>query len=147
MLTSNGTPMNDNHPMRLRHPGRLALLMAALLTLGACSLSNTRPDAVEHVVLVWLAQPEETGHRDRIVAATRELAELPGIRGVRFGLPLPSERAVVDSSYDLAIVYTFEDADALAAYLASPQHLKATEETLRPLVERIRVYDYTLAGN
>jgi hypothetical protein len=35
----------------------------------------------------------------------------------------------------------FESEAALAAYLADPEHQKATQEIMRPLVERLVVYD------
>jgi hypothetical protein len=36
---------------------------------------------------------------------------------------------------------TFESEAELAAYLADPEHQKATQEILRPLVERLVVCD------
>ena len=36
---------------------------------------------------------------------------------------------------------TFENQSALDAYLEHPQHVKATRETLRPLADKVQVFD------
>ena len=38
---------------------------------------------------------------------------------------------------------TFEDSQALEAYEANPKHLAAVQQTLKPLVAKYVVYDYT----
>ena len=52
-------------------------------------------------------------------------------------------RPVVDSSFDVAVVVTFEDEAALRAYDAHPTHKQAVEEVLRPLVGKLVIYDVT----
>jgi hypothetical protein len=56
---------------------------------------------------------------------------------------LPGKRAIVDSSFDVALIVSLRDAAAMAEYLSHPVHLQLVEETLKPLVKKIQVYDFT----
>ena len=66
---------------------------------------------------------------------------IPGVVALRAGKAVPSQRRVVDSSFDVALVFSFTDKAALDAYLVHPEHLKLLRETMQPLVDRIKVYD------
>ena len=61
---------------------------------------------------------------------------------VAAGRAIPSERPVVDDSFDVAIVMAFKDQAALRAYDNHPDHKKAVEETLKPLVGKMVIYDF-----
>jgi len=67
---------------------------------------------------------------------------MPGVVTVSAGTALESDRPVVDSSFDLAIVITFDSEETLKAYLNHPDHKAAVKNTLQPLVKRILVYDF-----
>ena len=103
---------------------------------------STPAGRIEHVVLVWMKKPgEPTGH-DRIVAACKELkVAIPEVRRLSVGTALPSDRPVVDDSFDVALVMAFDNPEALARYEAHPAHQKAVKETLGPLARRIVVHD------
>lgn len=58
------------------------------------------------------------------------------------GTALKSDRPVVDSTFDLAILITFDSEKALQDYLDHPDHKVAVKDTLQPLVKRILVYDF-----
>lgn len=127
--------------------GRLlpALPLLPLLVISLLAVTADRAGVageVQHVVLIWLADPGNRQHVEEIVDASIVLAQLPGVESLRIGEALASERAVVDSSYDLALVFTFADAAALNRYLTHPDHRAATERTLRPRVARMQVYDF-----
>lgn len=93
------------------------------------------------MVLVWLKQPGDAEGRAALIEGARSFRSIPGVLGVRAGTALPSEREVVDDSFDVALVISFDDADALAAYELHPDHVRAVEELLKPLAERVLVYD------
>ena len=61
------------------------------------------------------------------------------------GTSLPSDRPVVDTSYDLAAIITFSSEQAYRSYLVNPLHLKAYNDELLPLVRRIQIYDIATA--
>lgn len=97
--------------------------------------------SVQHVVVLWLKHPGDEADRAALVAASKRFRSIEGVLDVRVGPPLPSERPIVDDSFDVALVMSFADEAALAGYLADPAHLAATHDVLQPLVERLVVYD------
>jgi hypothetical protein len=97
---------------------------------------------VVHVVLVWLKKPGDPAGRDAIVRSARSLWSIPGVVSVRAGRAIPSDREVVDSSYDVGILVTFEDEAAMRAYGSHPVHQRMVEQVIEPHVERYRVYDF-----
>jgi len=122
------------------------LLRAMALTVlcGCAATPNRIPSSgpVQHIVICWLKQPGNTQARKELIEVSRDLISIPGTVSVSAGEVLLSERPVVDDSFDVGIVITFETAEAMQAYLIHPQHKKAVEETIRPLVERFIVYDF-----
>jgi hypothetical protein len=104
-------------------------------------------EAIEHIVIVWLQEPGNEEHRTRIISESQVLREIPGVTGLRAGNMLPSQRPIVDSSFDVGLIVSLRDASAMADYLSHPLHVKLVEEILKPLVKKIKVYDFTLAGD
>ena len=98
--------------------------------------------AVTHVVLCWLKTPGDEAARQKIIETSKTFESIPGVVSVTSGRVLPSTRPVVDSSYDVGIVVTFTDEDALRAYDGHPTHRKAVDEVLKPLVGKFVVYDF-----
>jgi len=118
------------------------LLLLALLP-AACAL-NPRGE-IEHTVFIWLQRPGHAADRTALVRATKELQKSTGlIRSVRHGRPVPSNRPVVDDTYDLALFMRFADRQALAAFENHPAHRKAKKEILQPLARQVLIYDTAL---
>jgi hypothetical protein len=118
-----------------------AYCLIACLALGVPGHAGA--NALEHIVIVWLQDPGNAEHRARIISESQVLRQIPGVTGLRAGDMLPSQRAIVDSSFDVALIVTLQDAAAMADYLSHPLHVKLVEETLKPLVKKIQVYDFT----
>jgi heme-degrading monooxygenase HmoA len=97
---------------------------------------------VQHIVICWLKTPGDRAAAERLANASRKFAEIPGVLDVRAGQVLKSDREIVDSSFDVAVILTFESHFALADYLNHPAHKKAVKDTLRPLTAKIVVYDF-----
>lgn len=107
--------------------------------------ATSRPAAtVAHVVLVWLKFPGDAAGRRAIADAGDSLKTIPGVVDVRAGPPVPSTRPVVDSSYDVGVLVTFTDEQALQAYPTHPTHLKVLEEVLKPNADHYKVYDFKI---
>lgn len=123
--------------------GAPLLLLLWLPLLSGCGGSlHTAPDgAIEHVVLCWLKAPGSEEGRDRLIAAAEELRAIPGVLSVTAGRPEPSDRAVVDDSFDVGFVILLENRAALRSYLTHPLHVAAVRNVLAPLVERTVIYD------
>ena len=128
-----------------------AVCVALIVITASCQSyqsprDTAKPQAAErvtHVVLVWLKTPGNAAARTKIIETSKTFATIPGVVRVTSGTALPSTRPVVDSSYDVAVVMTFEDEAALRAYDGHPTHKKAVEEVLRPLAGKILIYDFT----
>ena len=102
---------------------------------------------VTHVVVCWLRTPGDVDAGKALIAQTYAFAEIPGVKlvsaGWRLDTPRPrgSPAAVTDAPFDVLIVMTFEDLDALRAYQVDPRHKRAVAEVLQPHVARYVVYD------
>jgi hypothetical protein len=121
------------------------LLVASVLSAVGCGMVGTQPTTagrVHHVVLCWLKSPGDAEARDRIIEVSKSFAEIPGVASVSAGPVLASDRDIVDSGFDVAVVLVFDDRRALVAYLEHPKHQQALEGVLRPLVERVAIYDF-----
>ena len=119
------------------------VILPGLLSLASCRSTAIGPPrgSVTHVVVCWLKQPGDEAARQRIVDASYGFRAIPGVLHVAAGRALPSDRPVVDDGFDVAVVMTFEDEAALRAYDAHPLHQRAVADTLRPLVDRLIIYD------
>ncbi|MFZ4694727.1 MAG: Dabb family protein [Verrucomicrobiia bacterium] len=96
-----------------------------------------------HVVICWFRKDAPADAVSRFRA--RALADLPGIPGVKHlncGMPIPSERPVVDKSYSVALSMGFDSRAELDAYAVHPVHQKFSAECVKPVAERVLVYDF-----
>ena len=129
-----------------QHRVRLLMGLLALSALTACSTAGFhRAAPVHHFVICWLKDPGNAEQRQQLISASYELASIPGVVSVAAGTAIASDRPVVDGSYDVAILFTFSSSEDLAAYLEHPDHLRATREVLKPLVDRVVIYDFVAA--
>jgi hypothetical protein len=119
------------------------LLLAAIFLSSCATIAPpAKPGTVDHIVLVWLKRPGSADDKQALIESGKELRAIPGIRFLDSGIALPSERPIVDDSFDVGFVMRFESKAALAAYSVHPTHMKAKEKLLR-LSNRIVVYDVT----
>lgn len=123
-------------------PARLVLLAVLAFGLSPCVHGNGAPGTVEHVVVVWLKDPGNPAARSRVIDASQALRSISGVVSLKAGTMIPSKRPIVDSSFDVALSVTFADEQAMQHYLTHPAHVQLVEETLKPLVDKIRVYDF-----
>ena len=130
--------------LRMMQYIRPALLFLTLL-LSSCQSSSpaTAPLAgsVEHVVLMWMKNPDDAAARRQIVDVTNSFKQIPGVLAIAYGPAIPSTRPVVDSSFHVGIIITFRDRQSASAYETHPIHQKAVREVLQPLVGKLQVYD------
>lgn len=125
----------------------LAILLTAVVSVASlgCATStppSPHPGRVQHVVVCWLKEPGNVTQRQALIDASRRLNAIPGVIAVSAGSVMPSERAVVDSTFDIALVMTFTDADAMRRYLTAAQHLDMMRNMIQPLTQRVLIYDF-----
>jgi len=128
----------------MRNSIRLLISFVAV-TLASCGSPNRTPSfsggTVQHVVLMWMKNPDDANARRQIINATNSFREIPGILAINYGRPIARTRPVVDSSFHIGIVIVFKDHQAASAYETNPIHMKAVKDVLQPLVGKLQVYD------
>jgi hypothetical protein len=95
-----------------------------------------------HIVVFW-THPAQPGAADELVAgAERLLKNIPGVRQFHAGKMVPSERSVVEQSYQVALNLIFPDKAAEQTYQTHPQHAEFVRKYVKPLVKKLVVYDF-----
>ena len=125
-----------------------SLIVVAALMLSSCTTNNRQScpfkpkGGIEHIVLAWLKNAGNKEEQCKLIAAAKSLkADIKEVKSLAVGTAQPSERPVVDSSFDMALVMHFDSKEALASYEKNPVHQKAVADTLKPLTKKILVYD------
>ena len=126
---------------------RFATVLILALVFSACAHGRTAgasagKEAVTHVVVCWLKNPGNAEDRERLIQAAKSLRPIPGVISLEAGECLPSNREIVDSTFDVAMVIRFRDGKALEEYLVNPIHVQAVKEHLVPLTSKVLIYDY-----
>ncbi len=132
--------------MRRRWIWLLFFATAVVFAIPGLAAEPGHDTTVVHVVLVWLKEPGNLEHRQRIIEISREFETIPGVIDVSVGEVVPSDRPIVDDSFDVGLYLTFSSVDAMNAYLADDRHQQALREVFRPLSERYIVYDFQDEG-
>lgn len=112
-----------------------------LSTLCACSLLLPSSPPIKHIIVVWLKESGNTEHQQRILQASQQLIQIEGVMSVEGGTVISSHRAVVDSSFDIALVITMRDREVLSRYAQHPLHQQLLKDEFKPLIERYRIFD------
>ena len=100
---------------------------------------NEKP--VYHVVLIWLKTYRNEMRINKIINASKELKNIPGVLEVSTGKVLRSARVIVDDTFDVSIIIKFASKEYLKDYLVHPIHIKIANEVIKPLANKITVYD------
>ncbi len=123
----------------------LVLLQISLLCLLSFSVSSVSAEGnkkITHVVMVWLNQPGNKADRAAFIKASEELNDFPGIISRHVGIVASSDRSIVDDTFDVAVTVTMKNKAALTAYLNNPKHKKILKQKIKPLINRVVVYDF-----
>ena len=84
------------------------------LALSCRSTSNhVSSGDVNHVVLMWLKDPSDQAVRQKIIDASETFRQIPGVLDVHHGIAVPSTRPIVDSSFDIGFLISFNDRASL----------------------------------
>lgn len=120
----------------------MPLVLALLLWPTGPSVASGADSRIVHVVLVWLKEPGNAAHRAEVIETTRGFSTIPGVDEIRVGESAPSHRPSVDDSFDIGLYIIFSSTEALQTYLSHPEHKAAQRTILRPLVEKVVIYDF-----
>ncbi len=95
-----------------------------------------------HIVIFW-TDPAKSEAADALVAGAKQyLSRAPGILQFHVGKMVPSQRAVVDQSYQVALNIVFDTKKSQDNYQEHPQHLEFVEKVFKPNCQKVVVYDF-----
>ncbi len=114
-------------------------LILISLPLKAEEFKNDEP--IYHIVLIWLKTYRNEMRINKIINASKELKNIPGVLEVTTGKVLRSSRVIVDDTFDVSVIIKFASKDYLNDYLVHPIHVKIANEVIKPLANKITVYD------
>jgi hypothetical protein len=122
---------------------RLSLALVVFSTLLGCKPDKPPEPQAIHVVLCWLKQPGDATDRKLLIDTSRSfLGQIPGLLDVQTGKVLETARPGADSTFDMAVVFTFQNEKALRAYDTNPTHQAALRDVLKPRAQKILIYDF-----
>ena len=122
----------------------IAVAIAAFLSGCATAPKAAKAAKLYHVGLVWLKEPGNAEHRQRIIAAAHSFArEIPEVQFLSVGQTLPKTSSWADASFDICFVMLLEDKAAMDHYAKNPVHQKAAQEVFLPFSQKILFYDFT----
>ena len=120
----------------------VAVALTGILLAGCMTVEKAGPSEIHHVVLCWLKEPGNAAHRRKIIETSRTFEHIPGVRSLSVGEVIHSDRPIVDDSFDVAISITFATKADMQEYLHHPIHTEAVDGILKPLIQKIVVYDF-----
>ena len=127
----------------------LRMRVVIFLCCSALSLTSTSAQAaaprsgyVTHVMLFWLKRPGNMDDQNFLLRALRTLRRARGVTEVRVGRALSVDRPGLEQSFDLGVVMTFRDREALEKFQRDQQRDQAIDAMLRPLVRQYTVYNF-----
>lgn len=115
---------------------------AGLLTASSCAGTGKRltSDLFVHHVYFWLKQPVTQEMRTKFEAELRKLVKVETIVDYHLGVPAPTGRDVIDTTYSYSLLTLFRNKADQDIYQTHPIHLKFIEES-QDLWEKVIVYD------
>lgn len=136
--------MNKN-AHKAKHILRTLAAVVLLAWLTGCASTNRQapPGQLYHVGLVWLKEPGNPEHRQRIIDAAHQFAShIPEVRFLSVGKSVGQTNSLTDTSFDLCVVMRFDNQEAMNRYGRNPVHEKAAQEAFLPLSRKILFYDF-----
>ena len=95
-----------------------------------------------HVVIFWTKPENPNAAAELLAGAEKYLRPIPGVRSFHVGKMVPSQRPVVDQSYQIALNLVFDTKQQQDDYQVHPLHLDFVEKVFKPCCARAVVYDF-----
>ena len=97
---------------------------------------------LSHLVIFY-TKPKLPNSTEALIAGIEEyLRPIPLAVSLHVGRMVPSERPVVDQSYQVGLNLVFADKAAEVAYQIHPLHLEFVEKAFKPNCLKAIVYDF-----
>lgn len=123
---------------------KMAAGMAATSLVSVSKRVNAREIPTKkvfvHHVFFWLKDPKSAEARSEFERGLQALVKVPQIQNYHIGIPVPSDREVVDDSFTYSYIAYFKNTDDQNIYQTHPIHLKFIEDC-QHLWDKVVVYD------
>lgn len=94
-------------------------------------------------VVVFFTKPGIPDAADQLInGIERYLKPIPGVLSIHWGKPVPSDRPVVDQSYQVGLCIQVPDKAAEVAYQRHPLHEEFVANVFKRVCDRVVVYDF-----
>ncbi len=131
-----------------------SIIICALLSATACNMQNGEKNKKEmntiemkasnpgfvHAVYFWLKKDNPVLLKEFKEVALPKLATVPSIKNVYWGPSAGTPREVVDNTYDMSWIVTFDSAAEQDEYQVDPIHLEFVKK-YESLFDQVKVYD------
>jgi stress responsive alpha/beta barrel protein len=119
------------------------VLLISILIPDSGSATEPKAETLTHIVIIWL-KPEFQSEEfiEKLLKANEGLRDIPQVLSMQTGDVIKSDRKIVDDSFDVGIMFTFNSEQDLKEYLEHPIHIKFLENYIKEKVERVVVYDF-----
>ena len=121
------------------------MTLGSLMTLSAVSnamaFEKGKDIMLSHHVFFWLKNPDSAEDLNKLIEGIQTLSKIKTLRVFKVGLPANTPpRPVIDASYSISLLTSFDDVKAHNLYQDDPIHLKFVE-TYSNLWDKVVVYD------
>lgn len=117
----------------------LSILLPILL-MTSFSAEPATDDRFVHTVFFWVKTDVTQEQKDAFYQGLLKLKTIDAIETGYVGVPAPTNRPVIDSSYDYSITFVFKTAEDQDAYQVHPEHHEFIA-AFNHLWEKVVVYD------
>ena len=143
--------VTNHHTKQDEYMMRICISIVILcLIISACASTTTKTtneNVIVHVVLIWLKESGNQNHMQQIIDISNQLKEISEIQEMQVGRSIPSDRKIVDDSFDVGLYMIFTGQEDMQRYLVHPKHKKAVKTVIKPLASKIIVYDFDTLEN
>ena len=95
-----------------------------------------------HIVIFWTDPTQPDATQELLAGCDEYLKSIPGVLHYHAGMMVPSERPVVDQSYQVALNVVFASKQAQDEYQVHPQHLEFIDKVFKRVCRKVLVYDF-----
>ena len=95
-----------------------------------------------HIVIFWTKPEVENSEQLLIDGLNHYLPDIPGVVSMHVGKCAPSDRPVVDQSYQIALNITFKNKIVQDEYQVHPQHVEFVEKVFKEVCDKVVIYDF-----
>ena len=129
-----------NAPVSRRNFVKHSAMAIATTSVTLPTLEEKKKDLFVHHVYFWLKNKGNAADTAALMAGLEKLRAVPTIKLSHVGVPAPTNRSVIDTTYAVSWLCFFENGPDQDVYQTHPIHLKFIEECAH-LWEKVIVYD------